>query len=171
MDPALVVAAAGVPIVRHRSTTDSRPPPPEERPATVYADGKASEGRRRDVRLRRVALTSAATLAAVGVVTGATATAMATPKLHGTIGPGFTISLKNAQGKKVATLKHGTYTFIVADKSSIHNFTLNGPGAKNRTITGTSFVGTKTVTLTLKKGTYRFYCTVHPTITGTFKVT
>jgi hypothetical protein len=25
--------------------------------------------------------------------------------------------------------------------------------------------------LTLKKGTYRFYCTVHPTITGTFKVT
>jgi plastocyanin len=24
--------------------------------------------------------------------------------------------------------------------------------------------------LTLKKGTYRFYCTVHATITGTFKV-
>jgi plastocyanin len=27
------------------------------------------------------------------------------------------------------------------------------------------------VTLTLKKGKYTFYCTVHPTITGTFKVT
>ena len=123
------------------------------------------------MRLRIVALTSAATLLAVAVATGATATTVAVPKLHGTIGPSFTISLKNANGKKVATLKHGKYTFIVADKSSIHNFTLNGPGAKNRTITGTSFVGTKRVTLTLKKGTYRFYCTVHPTITGTFKVT
>ena len=123
------------------------------------------------MRLRIVALTSAATLLAVGVASGVTATTMAAPKLHGTIGPGFTISLKNAHGKKVTTLKHGKYTFVVGDKSSIHNFTLNGPGAKNKTITGTSFVGTKTVTPTLKKGTYRFYCTVHPTITGTFKVT
>ncbi len=123
------------------------------------------------MRLRMVALTSAATLFAVGVAAGATARTMAVPKLHGTIGPGFTISLKNAEGTKVTTLKHGKYTFIVGDKSSIHNFTLNGPGTKNRTITGTSFVGTKTVTLTLKKGTYRFYCTVHPTITGTLKVT
>jgi plastocyanin len=137
----------------------------------VYADGKSSEGRRRDMRSRRVALTCAAALVAAGVVTGAMATVTAVPKLHGTIGPGFTISLKNAHGKKVVTLKHGSYTFIVADKSSIHNFTLNGPGAKNKTLTGTGFVGTKTVTVTLKKGTYKFYCTVHPDITGTFKVT
>jgi plastocyanin len=122
------------------------------------------------VRLRLGALMSVATLVAVGVATGATATMMAVPKLHGMIGPGYTISLKNAKGKKVTTLKHGKYTFIVGDKSSIHNFTLNGPGTKNKTISGTGFVGTKTVTLTLKKGTYRFYCTVHPTITGTFKV-
>ncbi len=119
----------------------------------------------------RVALMCAATLVAAGVVTGAMATVTAVPKLRGTIGPGFTISLKNAQGKKVVTLEHGSYTFIVADKSSIHNFTLNGPGAKNKTLTGTGFVGTKTVTVTLKKGTYKFYCTVHPDITGTFKVT
>jgi plastocyanin len=123
------------------------------------------------VRSRLVTLASAGALVALGIATEATATAMAMPKLRGTIGPGFTISLKNAQGKKVATLKHGKYTFIVGDKSSIHNFTLNGPGAKNKMITGTSFVGTKTVTLTLKTGKYRFYCTVHPTITGTFKVT
>ena len=123
------------------------------------------------MRFRLVALASAAALVAVSIVTAATATTMVVPKLRGTIGPGFTISLKNAQGKKVATVKHGKYTFIVGDKSSIHNFTLNGPGTKNRMITGTSFVGTKTVTLTLKKGKYTFYCTVHPTITGTFKVT
>jgi plastocyanin len=126
------------------------------------------------MRFRLVALASAAALVAVGIATGTTgttATTMAAPKLRGTIGPGFTVSLKNANGKKVTTLKHGKYTFVVGDKSSIHNFTLNGPGAKNKTITGTSFVGTKTMTLTLKTGKYRFYCTVHPTITGTFKVT
>jgi plastocyanin len=123
------------------------------------------------VRFRLVAFASAATLVAVGIATVATATTMAVPKLNGIIGPGFTISLKNAHGKKVTTLKHGKYTFVVGDKSSIHNFTLNGPGIKNKTITATSFVGKKTVTVTLKKGKYTFYCTVHPTITGTFKVT
>jgi plastocyanin len=123
------------------------------------------------VRFRLVAALASATMVGVGIATAATATTMAVPKLRGTIGPGFTISLKNANGKKVTTLKHGKYTFIVADKSSIHNFTLNGPGIKNKTITDTSFMGTKTVTLTLKKGTARYYCTVHPTVTGTFKVT
>jgi plastocyanin len=108
---------------------------------------------------------------AVGIATVATATTTAVPKLNGIIGPGFTISLKNTHGKKVTTLKHGKYTFVVGDKSSIHNFTLNGPGIKNKTITATSFVGTKMATLTLKKGKYTFYCTVHPTISGTFKVT
>jgi len=116
-----------------------------------------------------VALASAAALVVVGGADGSTQTTMAVSKLQGTIGPGFTISLKRVTAR-VRLLKAGLYAFVVADKSSIHNFTLNGPGVKNKTITGTGFVGTKTVTLTLKKGTYRFYCTVHPTITGTFKV-
>ena len=122
------------------------------------------------MRFRLVALAFAAALMAVGITTGAIATTMAVPELHGTIGPGFTISLKDAHGKKVATLKPGKYTFVVRDESNIHNFTLNGPGINNRTITDTGFVGTKTVTLTLKHGPYKFYCTVHPTIIGTFKV-
>ena len=121
------------------------------------------------MRIRPVALPVTAALMALGLTSGAPA--MAAPKLQGTIGPGFTISLKDAHVKAVKTLKHGKYRLTVQDKSSIHNFTLNGPGTKNKMITGTGFVGTKTVTLTLKKGTYRFYCTVHPTITGTFKVT
>ena len=121
------------------------------------------------MRLRLVALVAVAGLVVVGIA--AAVNSMAVTKLYGTVGPGYTISLKNAQGKRVTTLKHGKYTFVVQDKSNIHNFTLNGPGVKNKMITGTSFVGPKTVTVTLKAGKYRYYCTVHPFVTGTFKVT
>ena len=114
-------------------------------------------------------LVAAAALVSVGV--GATVTAVSLPKLHGVIGPGYSISLKNAQGKRVTTLKHGKYTLVVQDKANIHNFTLNGPEIKNKMITGTTFVGTKTVTVTLKAGKYKYYCTVHPFVTGSFKVT
>jgi hypothetical protein len=114
-------------------------------------------------------LFAATALVSIGVA--ATMKATALPKLKGTIGPGYTILLKDAHGKAVKMLRHGKYTLVVQDKAGIHNFTLNGPGIKNKTISGTSFVGTKTVTVTLKTGKYRFYCTVHPFVTGTFKVT
>jgi hypothetical protein len=65
-----------------------------------------------------LAVAFTAALVAVGIATGATATTTAVPKLRGTIGPGFTISLKNAHGKKVKSLKHGKYTFIVSDKAN-----------------------------------------------------
>ena len=114
-------------------------------------------------------LVAAAALVSVGVA--ATATAVSLPKLHGVIGPGYSISLKDAHGRRVKTLKHGKYTLVVQDKANIHNFTLNGPGIKNKMITGTTFVGTKTVTVTLKAGKYKYYCTVHPFVTGSFSVT
>ena len=114
-------------------------------------------------------LGTAAAFVSVGVA--ATMTTTSLPKLHGTIGPGFTISLKDAHGKAVKTLKHGKYKLTVQDKSNIHNFTLNGPGIKNKMISGTGFVGPKTVTVTLKAGKYRYYCTVHPFVSNTFRVT
>jgi len=114
-------------------------------------------------------LVAAAALVSVGVA--ATVTAVSLPKLHGVISPSYSISLQNAHGKRVTTLKHGKYTLVVQDQANIHNFTLNGPGIKNKTITGTTFVGTKTVTVTLKAGKYRYYCTVHPFVTGSFRVT
>jgi hypothetical protein len=43
---------------------------------------------------------------------------MTVPKLQGTIGPGFTISLKDAHGKKVATLKSGKCTFVVRPETA-----------------------------------------------------
>jgi plastocyanin len=110
------------------------------------------------------------TVAAVVAALSWTASAGAVPpKLTGTVGPGFTISLKRF-AKSVKSLKAGTYRITVSDKSSIHNFHLRGPGV-NRQITTVPFVGTKTITVTLKKGTYTFVCDPHfTTMHGSFKV-
>jgi plastocyanin len=82
-------------------------------------------------------------------------------KLTGTTGPGFTVTLKKA-GKKVTTLKPGSYTITVSDKSSAHDFWIVGPGLKAKQITGLAFKGTKSATVKLsKKGRYEFYCKPH----------
>jgi plastocyanin len=58
----------------------------------------------------------------------------------------------------------------VTDKSPIHNFHVSGPGL-NKEITSVSFTGTKTVTVTLKKGKYTFVCDPHASsMKGSFTV-
>jgi len=92
----------------------------------------------------------------------------ATPKLVGTVGPDFTITLTKG-GTKVTKLKAGKYSIAINDQSSIHNFHLTGPGLNKATsVTGT---GKTTWTVTLQKGkTYRFMCDPHASIMkGTFK--
>jgi plastocyanin len=84
----------------------------------------------------------------------------ATPTLVGTVGPGYTITLKQ-NNKAVKTLKAGTYTLVVHDKADIHNFVMEGPGVE-RDVTTVPFTGTKTVTVKLRKGgKYKFYCRPH----------
>jgi plastocyanin len=118
--------------------------------------------------MTRLQLLAAAAVAAL--VTAAPATSMTVPKLTGTVGPGFTITLKKGT-KKVTSLKAGKYKIVVTDKSSIHDFHLKGPGV-NKVITTVGFVGTKTVTVTLKKGIYRYVCDPHATtMKGSFKAT
>ena len=113
-----------------------------------------------------VAIASVA-LAAALAVGGAALAAPAT--IQGSVGPGFTISLKKG-GKKVSTLKPGRYTFVVKDQSAIHDFHLSGPGVE-KLITGVEFTGTKRVTVTLKKGTYRYVCDPHSgAMKGSFTV-
>ena len=115
----------------------------------------------------------AAVIAVAGAVFVAQTSAMATPKLNGTVGPGFTITLKKA-GKKVTKLKAGKYTFVVADKSSIHSFVLEqeSGGKFEKDITDVSQTGTKTVTITLKKGKWKYYCKPHESaMFGFFTVT
>jgi plastocyanin len=113
-----------------------------------------------------VAVASVALAAALAV--GGAALAAPTT-IQGTVGPGFTISLKKA-GKKVTTLKPGRYTFVVNDQSAIHDFHLSGPGVQ-KVITGVEFTGTKRVTVSLKKGTYRYVCDPHSdAMKGSFTV-
>jgi plastocyanin len=84
--------------------------------------------------------------------------------LTATDGPGFTITMN----KK--TVKAGTYTIIVKDKSNIHNFHLTGPGVNK--LTSVPKVYTVKWTVKLKKGTYKFRCDPHASIMkGTLKVT
>jgi plastocyanin len=106
-----------------------------------------------------------AVLAAALVVPAAFAR---TPILTGTVGPGFTITLKQGS-KKVTKLKAGTYVFKISDKSSLHNFHLRGPGVNKTTSVGKT--GTSTWKLKLKKGTYKFVCDPHASLMkGSFKV-
>jgi plastocyanin len=108
-------------------------------------------------------------LAAAAALAFASTAGAATPKVFGTDGPGFTITLKDATGKTVKSLKKGTYTFVISDKSNIHNFHLTGPGVNKKTDVG--FQGKKTWTVTLKAGTYKFVCDPHAsTMKGSFKV-
>ena len=101
-----------------------------------------------------------AVAAASAVATVAFARHSTTPMLVGTDGPGYTITLTKS-GKTVKTLKHGTYTVVIHDKSSIHGSSLDGPHGFAKDIAKISSVGTKTVTLTLKAGKYKFYCPPH----------
>jgi plastocyanin len=111
-------------------------------------------------------LVAVAAIVAALAVPGALA---ATPTLNGTVGPGFTISLKKS-GVKVTKLKAGKYVFKIADKSSIHDFHLKGPGVNKLTSVGKT--GTTTWTLTLKKGKYTYVCDPHASfMKGSFTVT
>jgi plastocyanin len=86
--------------------------------------------------------------------------------IEGYVGPGFDISVEDADN-----LKAGTYTLKVEDKADIHNFHLTGPGGVD-VKTEVSFKGTKTFTVSLQPGEYHFQCDPHSSsMNGTFTVT
>jgi plastocyanin len=120
---------------------------------------------------RTIPLTAAALAASLALAAPVLAGQTAATPLAGTVGPGFTIKLTKG-GTPVKTLKHGTYKITVADKSSSHDFDFFGPGV-TKVITTVPFMGTKSVTVTLKKGTYTFQSDPHARsgMKGTFKVT
>ena len=103
---------------------------------------------------------------AIVVVTAAALTAVAfarhtsTLTLVGTVGPGYTIKL-TVGGQKLVRLKAGSYKFVLHDRASIHAWSLDGPNGFAKDLTAVPFIGTKTVTLKLKAGKYKYYCPPH----------
>lgn len=100
--------------------------------------------------------------------TATTEGASGSTTLHGSVGPGFEISLTQ-DGQPVSTLKPGTYTLSVDDQAASHNFHLTGPGVDVKT--DVSETGTKTFTVTLEAGSYHFQCDPHSSsMNGDFTV-
>ena len=90
-------------------------------------------------------------------------------KLYGQAGPGFTITLKTKSFVPVRSLKPGTYTFVIQDRSTLHNFHLKGPGVNKSTSVG--FVGERLWTVKLKPGKYSYWCDPHSSMMrGSFRV-
>ena len=113
--------------------------------------------------------------AALAVAGAAFSSRSSMPTLKGVTGPGYSVSLTKG-GKKVKTLKAGKYKVVVGDKSSFHDAVLKrekpSKPAMEKHITGVSFTGTKTIVMTLKPGSWRFYCSVHESqMHQDFKVT
>src|SRR5437867_8152951 len=103
-------------------------------------------------------------VAALAFAASAFSRSSSTPTLKGVVGPGYTISLKKG-GKKVKTLKAGKYKFVITDKSTFHNYTIEREHPSRPHIekhaTSTGGTGTKTFTMTLKPGSWRAYCSIH----------
>jgi plastocyanin len=117
-----------------------------------------------------LALAAGIAAASLGFAIPAFGNQSAATALTGKVGPGFSISLSKG-GKKVSSLKPGSYRITVTDKATVHDFHLFGPGV-NKVITSVPFKGTKTVTVTLEEGTYTFQCDPHAAsgMKGSFKV-
>jgi plastocyanin len=124
--------------------------------------------------LIRIPLAAALAAGAALVATGsALAAPHATPTLNGTVGPGFTIVLKQ-NGKAVKTVKAGSYSFVIADKANTHNFVLEKKkgGSFEKELTDVPFTGKKTVKVKLTPGEWEFYCRPHESnMHGDFTVT
>jgi hypothetical protein len=122
--------------------------------------------------MTRLRIALAGTLAGLALVAAAPTAGMTLPKLVGTVGrnDAFTITLTKG-GKRVTKLKAGKYTLVVRDLSTIHNFHLVGPGVNKATPIAAK--ATRTWTVRLKQGIYRYRCEApghSATMKGSFRV-
>jgi hypothetical protein len=106
-------------------------------------------------------------LAAV-LVPGAAHPAVKATALSGTVGPAFSIALRDANGVKVTHLDPGAYTITINDQSDLHNFHLKGPGVNE--LTSIEGIGKTTWNVTFVDGLYTYNCDVHLNLKGSFRV-
>jgi plastocyanin len=111
---------------------------------------------------RRLLVTALAAAAATLLPAGAGLSSAQQVTLNAEVGPGFTISLRNADGSPVTHLDPGTYHIAVVDQAVEHNFHLFGEGVDMRTVVETTDSTTWTVTF-LDGKTYRYQCDPHNT--------
>ena len=84
--------------------------------------------------------------------------------LKGSVGPGFDISLDGTDG-----ITAGSYTLVVDDQSSAHNFHLTGPGVDVATDVGGE--GQESFAIELQPGEYTYVCDPHASqMRGSFTV-
>jgi plastocyanin len=102
-----------------------------------------------------IVATGLVALAAAGI--GIAATSPTT--LFGSVGPGFSITLRDAQGSAVTRVEPGEFEIEVDDRSEEHNFHLSGPGVD--VSTDVAAVGKQTFRVTLANGRYTFVCDPH----------
>jgi plastocyanin len=93
------------------------------------------------------------------------ATGAGDASITGSVGPGFEISVDGAEG-----LAPGTYTLVVDDRASEHNFHLTGPGGVDVS-TSVGDEGEESFEVELAAGEYTFVCDPHASqMRGTFTV-
>jgi hypothetical protein len=122
--------------------------------------------------MRRMLVLAVVTAAAFG---GGGASGATHPMLVAKVGlhDAYKINLAFPSGRRVRTLRRGTYTIVVHDYSTIHNFALGSVTQNRRIFTGSvRGVGTKTYTVSLRPGMYAYACSAHPFVmNGRFTVT
>jgi plastocyanin len=113
-------------------------------------------------------LAVAAVIAFLGAVGSARA---ADPTLTADVGAddSFAITLKDPSSASISHVDAGTYTLVIHDHSSFHDFHLSGPGVD--VTSAIDEIGDKTFTITLVDGTYFFQCDPHSSqMHGSFTV-
>ncbi len=121
----------------------------------------------------RLILLTASLIAASVLATGA-GTASPQRVLVAKVGlhDSYRISLTFTDGRPVRTLPEGTYTIVVHDYSTLHNFALGSVTQNRRIFTGSVLgTGTKRYSVKLTPGSYAYACSAHPQMMhGTFTV-
>ena len=114
---------------------------------------------------RRIGIVLGSSVVVLGLAVAGFAGSSQNPTLIGFVGTndGFDIGLTDANGTPITRIAPGTYTFLIRDRSHLHNF--HFASNEDRTVdfrTDLDFVGEQSFTVTLQADTrYAYACEPH----------